>query len=281
MNESQGTLADSVEIRGVGLFLGRPVTVRCLPAEADAGVVFVRTDLPGRPQVPAHIEHVPGQARWTALLKGDVEVRMVEHILAALYGLGIDNMVVEVDSVEMPTGDGSSKTFTDAFLRAGIRKLHKVRRCVPLKEPVWISEGDMTMVALPQEEGLTLTYVLDYGPHFVRAEAFTITLDRDVFLKEIAPAKTYVLRPEIDVFLKLGLGKGATPENTIVVEEDGRLEGPLRFRDECVRHKVLDLLGDLYLVGTRFTGRVLGYKSGHTSNVLLAQALCQALEKKP
>lgn len=276
MNNRQGTLADIVEVNGVGLFLGQRVTVRCLPAEADTGAIFVRTDLRGRPQIPASIEYVPGQQRWTGLKKEDAEVRMVEHILAAFYGLGIDNVIVEVDAEELPAGDGSSMSFVDPFLRAGIRELDKDRRSVSLKEPVWITEDDMVMVTLPQREGLTLTHVLDYGPHFVRSQAFTFTLSRGVFVKEIAPARTYALRPEIDVFVKLGLGKGATMENTLVVEEDGTVAVALRFPEECVRHKLLDLLGDLYLIRGMLNGRVLGYKSGHASNVLLAKAIRRA-----
>jgi len=273
VNEAQGTLARPVEIGGVGLFFGAPVRVRCLPAEANTGVVFVRTDLDGRPAVRASIENVPGPERWTALRRGDAEVRMVEHLLAAAYGLGIDNMLVEVNAAEMPAGDGSARTYVEPFLRAGLRSLDAPRNRVALPRPVMVTHDDVALVAAPQEEGLTVTYILDYGRRFLGAQCLTLSVTRDSFIHEIAGARTFVLRPEVDAFIRQGMGKGATPDNTLVVEENGSISADLRFPDECVRHKILDLLGDLFLVGAAFPARVVGYKSGHSANVRLARAV--------
>ncbi len=281
MTDKQCTLSRAVEISGIGLFLGEPVRLRCLPAEPDAGVVFVRTDLPGAPAIPATVDHVPGPQRWTALRKGEAEVRMVEHLLATCCGLGIDNLRVEVDRVEMPVGDGSAKTFADPFADAGL-ETQDAPRCRPrLPHPVAVADKDILLCAAPEDADLTLTYVLDYGQQFIRSQTYTATLSRDMFLSEIAPARTYVLRPEVDAFMKLGLGRGATPENTLVLEENGRVEGDLRYPDECARHKVLDLLGDLYLAGIPAPARVLGYKSGHSANVRFARALAQAYAGSP
>jgi len=268
-----------VEIEGVGLFFGRSVRLRCLPAEPDTGAVFVRTDLPGRPRISASVQNVPGPRRWTALRSGEAEVHVVEHLLSALAGLGIDNLVIEANAAEMPAGDGSAKTYTDAFLHAGIKELDAPARRFKLSQPLAITDKEIALAAAPQDEGLTLTYVLDYGPHFLRTQALTLSIDSDSYTREIAPARTYVLRPEVDAFMKQGLGKGATPENTIVLEQNGEASGTLRFPDEYVRHKMLDLIGDLYLAGAPLSARVIGYKSGHAANIRLARAIREACDE--
>lgn len=276
MREKQCTLADAVEIEGVGLFFGQPVALRCLPAEADTGLVFVRTDLPGQPRIAARIDNVPGPQRWTALRSGDAEVRMVEHLLSALGGLGIDNLVIETNAAEMPAGDGSAKTYTDLFLRAGIKTLDAPARRFRLTEPVTVTENDVVLAAAPQKDGITITHVLDYGKHFLGSQTFTLSINPNSYVREIAPARTFVLRPEVDAFISKGMGKGATPENTIVLEENGETSEPLRCPEECVRHKILDLIGDLCLIGATFSARVIGYKSGHTENILLAKSVCNS-----
>ncbi len=277
MSDSQCTLARPVELQGVGLFFGQPVQLRCRPAPAGSGIVFVRADLPGQPQIPAVIANVPpGPQRWTALRAGQAEVRMVEHLLSALFGLGIDNLVIETTAMEMPAGDGSAKTFTDPFLAAGLRELDAPRRRAQLRRPVVVTEGDIFLAATPSVGGLSVTYILDYGQHFLRCQSLTLDVTRETFPDAIAGARTYVLRPEVDAFIKLGLGRGATPENTIVLEEDGRLSAAARYPDECVRHKILDMLGDLFLCGGFLSARVLGYKSGHATNIRLAKAIAEA-----
>lgn len=273
MSDKQSTIARVVDITGVGLFLGQPVRLRLHPAKANHGVVFVRTDLPGHPHIPATTEYVPGPQRWTGLRNGEAEVRMVEHLLASLYGMGIDNVLIETAGVEMPVGDGSAQGFVQPLLDAGVKALNAPRKVIAWKRPVCVAEGDVFMAAMPQEDGLSVTYVLDYGQQFIRSQARTMTITRETFLQEIAPARTYVLRPEIDAFVKLGLGRGATPENTLVLEPDGKISGDLRFPDECVRHKILDLIGDLSLTGGLLCGRIIGYKSGHATNALLAKAI--------
>ena len=274
---AQRTLKEAVEISGRGLFSGRPASMRFLPAPANHGIVFVRTDLSERPEIPCTIEQIvePDRSptRSTVVQNGEAQVMMVEHLMATLFGLGIDNLIVEIDSVEMSAGNGSALIFTEPFLQAGLKELDAPRRRLEIDRPITVSDGDVLLMALPLEEALTVTYVLDYGRRFFGSQVLTLTVDQETFVKEIAPARTYCLRPEVDFFLKLGLGKGADEENTLIVEEDGSISGDLRFPDECVRHKILDLLGDLYLAGGMSTGRVLGYKSGHATNVRLARAL--------
>ena len=276
MSDRQRTLATPVEIDGVGLFFGQPVSLRCLPAEANTGIVFVRTDLRGRPAVSATIDNLLGPQRWTALKNGEAEVCMVEHLLAAAAGLGIDNMTVETDTSEMPVGDCSALTYVEPFLSAGIKELGAPAPSLHLPGPLAVTDGDIALMVTPQEDGLTVTYTLDYGRHFLGIQTSTLVINRDTFVRDIAPARTYVLRPEVDGFLKQGLGKGASPENTIVLEENGDTSVDLRFPDECVRHKILDLMGDLFLAGGRLTARVMAYKSGHSTNVRLAQVIRDA-----
>jgi UDP-3-O-acyl N-acetylglucosamine deacetylase len=265
-----------VDISGIGLFLGQPVRLRCLPAPDDSGLVFVRTDMPGRPRIQAAVANVPpGPQRWTAVRDNGAEVRQIEHLCAALYGLGIDNLEVETTAMEMPVGDGSAQTFTVPFLDAGVRELDAPRRTIQLKQPIIVTDMDVILAAAPAA-GLAVTYVLDYGRHFVRCQTLTLKVTRELFLEGIAGARTYVLRPEVDAFIKVGLGKGATPENTIILDEDGRLSNAPRFPDECVRHKILDMLGDLFLAGGCISARILGYKSGHAANLRLAREIAQA-----
>ncbi len=273
--DNQRTLAAPVELEGVGLFFGEPVRVTCRPAPPGTGVTFIRTDLPGRPEIAATILNAMAPQRWTALRSGGAEVFMVEHLLAAAAGLTIDNLIVETTAKEMPVADGSAKTYTDLFLKAGLIEQDAPVSCMEIGSPLAVNQGDALLAALPQERGLTVTYVLDYGEQFVGTQSCTFTVDRDTFVRDIAPARTYVLRPEVDAFLQQGLGRGATPENTVVLEENGEAGSPLRFPNECARHKALDLIGDLFLAGGRLCARVLGYKSGHITNVKLATALAE------
>ncbi len=276
---TQRTLKTVVEIEGEGLFTGWPVKMRCLPGEADTGLVFVRTDLPDTPEIPCAIPNLVTEhhsaARATAVQNGEAQVMMIEHIMSSLFGLGIDNLRVEINSPEMPAGDGSAMTYVEPFLQAGTTDLDAPIRGIHVSTPVTVTRKDVMLVALPSEEGLTVTYVLDYGEKFFGCQVLTLTLDERTFIEQIAPARTYCLRPEIDFFVKQGLGKGATAQNTIVVEEDGGTSDDLRFPDECVRHKILDLLGDLFLAGRLGPCRLLGYKSGHETNVLLARELAE------
>lgn len=277
MSEKQHTLAQPVEVSGVGLFLGKAVRVRLLPAPPGAGVLFARTDLPGAPRVEAVAANVPPAQRWTALKKGDAEVQMIEHVLSALAGLGIDNVLIETDSAEMPCGDGSAQSWVAPLLKAGLQEQDAPRRRIVIDRPCVVTDKDIALTAAPLPEGLLVTYVLDYGQMFVKSQVHTLLITRDSYIREIAPARTYVLRPEVDAFIKMGLGRGATPENTVVLEQDGRCSVPLRFPDECARHKVLDMIGDLYLAGAPLSGRLVGYKSGHGVNVRLARALAESL----
>lgn len=269
----QRTLARSVEFADTALFSGQKVKVRLLPAGADTGVVFVRTDLDGSPRIPATAEFVSSTTRRTALKKGQAEVSTVEHLLAACSGARIDNMIIEIDGSEVPNTDGSARGFYEKIKGAGAVEQEAERASFYVKDPISVQDGDVAMIALPFEHGLSVSYTLDYNSPLIATQSFTANIDEEVFAREIAPARTFCLSTEVEELRKRGLGRGATYQNTLVVSEKGVIDNELRFPDEFARHKVLDVLGDLFLLGADLYARVVAVKSGHSLNVRLAREL--------
>jgi UDP-3-O-[3-hydroxymyristoyl] N-acetylglucosamine deacetylase/3-hydroxyacyl-[acyl-carrier-protein] dehydratase len=274
---NQRTVQGTAEVRGTGLHTGAGTTVRVGPAPADSGVVFVRTDLPGRPRIPVTGDRVVDRGRRTALAEGAAEVHTVEHLLAACHGMQVDDLVVEVDGVEIPGMDGSALPFAEMLRRAGPVEIPDApRRELVLRGPEGVVEpgSEATLAALPWERGLQVSYTLDYGPGapFVPQHA-ALAVAPDAFLREIAPARTFVMESEAKALQAAGLGKGATYENTLVVGAGGPIQNRLRFPDEYARHKILDLLGDLFLLGADLKGQVVGVRSGHAGNALLVRRL--------
>lgn len=276
----QRTLRNVAECRGVGLFSGVPVTVRFRPAPPDSGTVFVRTDLPGRPRIPAVIETAHLRYRRTAVGREGETVETVEHVLAAVHGCGLDNLEIEIDGPELPGGDGSAGLFLEALQKAQIVEQPAPRPTAVLREPVAIEEDGATLTALPAEDGLTVTYTMDYREFNLELQHRSVRLSPESFAKELAPARTFCFRSEVEQFLRQGLGKGADPQQQLVIEPDGRPNLPLRFSDECVRHKLLDLTGDLFLLNAPLAAHVVAVKSGHAANLKLVQRLSQILAQQ-
>ncbi|MBI2104020.1 MAG: bifunctional UDP-3-O-[3-hydroxymyristoyl] N-acetylglucosamine deacetylase/3-hydroxyacyl-ACP dehydratase [Candidatus Omnitrophica bacterium] len=282
MSESQRTVARDVSIKGLGIHTGLPVSLRVLPAPPDTGIVFVRTDLPHRPAIPVKstkIVDVEKSVRRTTLSKDGVEVQTVEHFMASLWGTGIDNAYVEVTNVELPGLDGSAVQFVQQLTAAGTVEQPAPRRYFALREPVFVQEGDSSIVVFP-DRTLRISYLLSY-PHPLLKSQFVSYVQNGAasFEEAIAPARTFCLKEEAETLRAAGLGKGASAENTLVLGEAGVLDNTLRFEDEFARHKVLDLLGDLYLLGMRLQAHVIAVKSGHPLNVKLLKKLDQALEQ--
>jgi len=269
----QKTLAKSVEFADIALFSGRKVKVRLLPAGPDTGVVFIRADLDGKPRIPATAEFVSSTVRRTALKRGEAEVSTVEHILAAASGARIDNMLIEVDGGEVPNTDGSALGFYEKIRRAGAVEQEAERAAFYVKDPVSVQDGDVAIIALPCEHGLSVSYTLDYDSPLIATQSFAANIDEELFASEIAPARTFCLSTEVEELRKRGLGRGATYQNTLVVSEKGVIDNELRFPDEFARHKVLDVLGDLFLLGADLYARVVAVKSGHSLNVRLVREL--------
>ena len=279
---NQRTLARAVSFDGVGLHSGVACHVEFRPAPPGTGIRFVRLDLPGHPQIPVAPRYARAdtdQMRRTILKNGDAEVHTVEHILAAAAGLGIDNLIIALDAQEPPEPtDGSAGPYVRLFLDAGIVEQPAPRRYFRVTEPVRYEENDVILVGLPHE-GLRVTFTIEYANAWRGTQHATYDIDPDVFVREIAPARTFVLERDVERLRARGMIQGGTLQNAVVVQPTGILNRePLRFEDEFVRHKILDFLGDLYLLGRPARGHFLSIKSGHATNVRFVQRLAAAEE---
>jgi len=277
----QRTIERPSHISGAGIHTGDEINVWLKPAPAGTGVRFVRIDLPGKPEIPATQDNVASRLRRTALQKGDpsssgAEVQLVEHVLAALYGMSVDNIIVEVDGPEMPIGDGSASVYVDALDEADIVEQDRPRREIVISEPISISAKDASIIALPSEDGLRVSFTLDFrptlGPQYA-SWAVTPATFRD----ELGPARSFCLEEEIEELRSRGMGKGATHVNTLVFGREGLIQNTLRFEDEPCRHKIVDILGDLSLAGVDINAHIIGIKSGHALNVRLAERIRRIL----
>ena len=280
MPRPQRTIKEPVEFSGKGLFTGTVVHVRLNPAPPNAGVTFLRTDMPGSAPIPAKVGGGPASFRRTTLSRNGAEVGMVEHLFAALHGLGIDNLQVEIDGPEMPGGDGSSAFYIEPLCKTGLVEQEEPKRIFVIKDPIAVTRGDVSIVALPHPKGLSIAYTIDYDGAFVNTQTMVMDVSERAFTEELAPARSFLLSTEVEEFKKRGLGQGASPENTLILNPDKTTSIPLRFPDECVRHKILDLMGDLYLVGTELQARIVAVKSGHAINVRLAAKLQAAMREE-
>ncbi|OHB65702.1 MAG: UDP-3-O-[3-hydroxymyristoyl] N-acetylglucosamine deacetylase [Planctomycetes bacterium RBG_13_63_9] len=270
----QRTIATSAAVRGIGYWGGQDVCVEFRPAEPDTGIVFVRTDLAGFPRIGATMGNCAPAALRTNLRSGVVAVDMVEHVMAGLAGLRIDNCEVWVDQQEMPGCDGSSLPFVDALDAAGIVEQRAARRQKLINRTIRLGNGPSWIEARPSwSEETILRYELDYGDGSpIGHQALEIVLSPESFRKELAASRTFVSQAEAVAFQAQGLGRRATYQDLLVFGPRGPIDNELRFADECVRHKLLDMVGDLALTGCDLVGCVFAYRSGHQLNVELAQA---------
>ena len=276
MSRPQHTHAADFEYRGVGLHTGREAHVRVRPAPENHGVVFQRTDLPGRPLIAAHVSNVVERPRQTAIGTGMGQVQTAEHLLASLAGMGVDNCLIEIDGDEVPGADGSAREFVQLLSKVGLKEQAAERKIFKVKTPISVSVGDVSLVALPSRgEGLTISYTLDYAD--LKPQHVTFSLTPGIFVEEISGARTFCLEKEAEALRAAGLGKGANYQNTLVLSSGGVVQNTLRYDDECVRHKVLDLIGDLSLLGAAIDGHVVAVKSGHATNTALARKMDESM----
>ena len=261
------------EVQGVGLHSGVATTVRIIPADVGAGRYFVRVDLPTQPQIPAHIATVSQTKLSTELTANGASVRTVEHLLAALTALGIEDARIEIDGAELPLLDGSAQVWVDNLIRSNLQPLtaHLATAGV-LTEPVWIRHEDAFVAALPSSV-LRFTYGIDFDVTPIGNQWHSWQPDQDDFKTEIAPARTFGLAYQIDQLRSAGLIKGGSLDNALVCDEHQWLNPPLRFSNEPCRHKLLDLIGDLSLLGKIPQAHFLAYKASHQLHVQLAQRL--------
>jgi UDP-3-O-[3-hydroxymyristoyl] N-acetylglucosamine deacetylase len=267
----QLTIQRPVEIDGIGLHTAVRSHVRLLPALADTGIVFRRVDLDNF-EVEAHVKNVARVSYATSLMKQSVLISTTEHLLAALYSCGIDNVYVDIDALELPILDGSSKPFIEILARAGTRRLRRQRRYIRIVKPLEFVDGDRRIGIYPANEFRIHCFV-DYRHPAAGPQELEMTVDRESFCSELAHARTFTFVKELVALQKMGLIRGGSLGNAIVMDDSAILNGPLRFPDEFVRHKALDLIGDLALVGRPLQGRIVAHKAGHSSHTQLVTQL--------
>lgn len=273
---NQQTIAKSVTIKGTGLHTGRQVSVTFKPACVDAGISFVRTDLASKPVIRVGVEsltHRTGSLRCNCIGKDESAIQTVEHLLAALSGLGIHNIEIEIDGNEVPGFDGSSIPIYEALLGAGIKQQDKACLPIVVRTPIIIHEGPASIMAFPAPE-FKISYTLCYD-HPLLKDFMELTVSPESFKKELLGARTFCLEEEVEQLRSLGFGKGATYENTLVLGKDGVINNKLRFKNEFVRHKILDLTGDLYVLGRPICGHIIALKSGHSLNLQLVKKIME------
>lgn len=267
----QTTVATAVDISGPGLHSGEQCRLTIVPAPADAGIVWQRTDLPGGSVVPATVDNVVSTERATTIgVEDGVQVRTIEHVMAALAGLRVDNALIQVDAVEPPFADGAAQQFVQLIQRAGIVPLGAPRRTRYLSGPVAVSAGDAHIVALPARQfKISYTFVSDHPALGTQFAEYALT--PGVFAEDVAPARTVGWLAEVQALQKRGLALGVTLDAAVVVDED-KLVAPMKFPNEVARHKVLDIVGDLALIGP-FVAHIIALRSGHALHVELARRL--------
>jgi UDP-3-O-[3-hydroxymyristoyl] N-acetylglucosamine deacetylase len=270
---SQTTIQHPVEIEGIGLHTAVESRLRLVPAPADTGVVFRRVDLDNF-EIEADVANVARVSYATSLMKQGVLISTTEHLLAALYCCGIDNIYVELNALELPILDGSSRPFIDMLARAGTRRLRRQRRYIHVVKPLEFSDGDRRIGIYPADEFRVHCFV-DYRHSCAGPQEIEMPVNRETFSRELAPARTFTFVKELVALQKMGLIRGGSLANAIVMDDNSILNGPLRFADEFVRHKALDLIGDLALVGRPLQGRLVAHKAGHALHTQLVTRLLE------
>ena len=269
-------------MRGRGLFGGKEVKLVFRPATADSGITFVRTDGPEPVRISAVASNLAERSRRTTLKKGSVSIETIEHCMAAVNALEIDNLIVEVNGPELPAPDCSCAEFFKILKRTGLVEQNVSRKEYVIRKPITLNSGDSCIYALPySDNGLSLTYDLDYGGHTgIGRQIFSCQLTPDSFERHLAPARTFLLEAEAKQFQARGMGTHIGPRDLLVINSDGPIKNSYRFPDECVRHKLADLVGDIALVGRAVKGRIVAYKSGHALNQQLARKLYEAAQQQ-
>ena len=277
---AQRTLRRAISCAGIGLHSGKKVTLSLKPAAANTGITFRRSDLGGL-QVPAKVSHVGGINLATGLrgdVRGDaVRVDTVEHLLAAFVSLGIDNVVVELNSPEVPIMDGSAAPFIYLIQEAGVKPLQAPRRYLKALRPMSLSRGDKRIALYPSDH-FKVTYSISFDHPLLRHQSRTLRITEDTFIEEVAPARTFTFLKDVEMLRQNGLALGGSLENAIVLGETGVLNNALRFDDEFVRHKILDVIGDMALVGHPIIGHLVAHRGGHQLHTEFAAMVLEESE---
>ena len=268
--QKQTTLAKTAVYKGIGLHSGREVSIELMPAEPDSGIVFLRTDLEGNPEIKASAENVTSTVRATTIEDNGAKVFTIEHMMSVLHAMRVDNCRIAISAEEPPVADGSALTFFELVRKAGIVEQEAQRRELVVSRPVRVDKDDSFVVAVPYD-GFRISFT-SINPHkLIGVQYFDIEVNEDSFYKEIAQARTIAYEKEIEALRSMGLGLGGTIDNVIVYNDEGWIN-PLHYDDELVRHKILDIIGDLRLAGL-VKGHFIAVKSGHALNTAMAKLL--------
>lgn len=272
---NQTTISNRIEISGVGLHTGVGVNVTLKPAPENTGYIFVRTDLDNF-EIPASVEYISHCSYATTLMRRGVVLSTCEHLLSALRGAGVDNCFIEIDNIEIPIMDGSSEDFIELIAKAGVTGQKAPRRIFRVLKSVEFAHGDRKMSVEPSDK-YEIECLIDFPHPFINRQSFHFVLDNGSFGRQIASARTFGFTHEIDMLRKANLALGGSLDNAIVLTPDGMLnEHPLRFDDEFVRHKILDIIGDFALLGMPIQGKIKAEKSGHAVHAALMSKLLKA-----
>lgn len=278
---TQKTLMKEVSFSGIGIHTGQCVSMKFCPAKEGTGIVFKRVDLPNHPIIPASIEYVCDTARSTTIGIGDVRVHTIEHVLAALNAYGIDNLCIELSNLEPPVGDGSSLEFIRMIEEAGIQEQKGTVLAVKIDQPVYWSDKGIHLVALPFD-GYRISYTLNYpDTPALKSQFQSFDINADTFKNEISPCRTFSLYKEVSIMMDRGLIKGGSLDNAVIIKDDVIFsKGGLRFPDEMVRHKILDMVGDLSLIGLNVHAHFIAICSGHAANFAFSKKIFQYITEK-
>lgn len=276
IQEYQHTLAKEIAYSGIGLHSGKEVCMTLKPALPGTGVVFVRTDLPGSPEIRALAENVSSTVKATTLSENGAEVFTVEHLMAAISQMGVDNIRVEMSSPEPPVADGSAKIFGELLEAAGLARQDAERKVYAVDRAFSVYDGDRYIAVLPYD-GYRISFTSINKHPMLGTQYFDVLLDKESFKKEIMPARTVAFTYELEMLRQMGLGLGGSLENVVVFDEEKILSEP-RYENELIRHKILDVIGDLYLLGP-IKAHVIAVKTGHAFNSRIAKQI-QAYRNK-
>jgi len=276
----QKSLGQTFSVSGIGLHLGVESTVTLKPSPVNTGRYFVRVDLPGAPSIPAQIQSVGQAVLSTELSANDAQVKTVEHLLAALIGSKVDNACIEINGPEVPLLDGSAQIWLENIQKAGIveQSTTTATEAIVVTEPIWVRKGDAFVAALPNLEGTRFSYGIDFPYQVIGNQWFSWSLEKDDFSQLIAPARTFGFADQIEQLRQNGLVKGGSLDNALVCDQDKWLNPPLRFDNEPVRHKLLDLLGDISLLGRLPKAHIIAYKASHQLHLELVREILKRIE---
>src|SRR6187399_545738 len=271
--DAQRTLRRAISCVGIGLHSGNKVQLSLKPAPINFGIRFRRADL-GDHEVPANVQHLAGIQLATALSRNEVSVETVEHLLAALVSMGVDNVLIELNSPEVPIMDGSAAPFVYLIQEAGIKQQVSPRKYLKIVRPIALSRGDKRISLYPSDH-FKVTYSISFDHPLLRHQSRTLRITEDSFIEDIAPARTFTFLKEVEMLRQNGLALGGSLDNAIVIGDTGVLNSSLRFEDEFVRHKILDLVGDFALVGHQVVAHAVVHRGGHALHTAMAAQLLQ------